>query len=378
LLQPSHMRLLVLTIVTLLSSLSMSGGAIGASVEQETLQHLAALRAVKADSTPEQMQKHNEQMDEAWQFYHANKDQVLPVLRRELAAELRRKPPAQLLLLDVASFLFVEGDEADHQRSLQALLAIDTNSQIIQANFDQLFRLTHGMSSTADAKLLPFIDRTFLTTERSVFVPEHSLTLNPTLICAFLYGGFGAAGESHLQPRLKDRDLTERVLEILKWIGSPDSVSAVEAAMPAKLDHDLFARELTFMMTNGGLQGREAMLQVDRARLDAQAKQFYEKVRPAIEAQDYAQLRKRFDKFSGETRLSEEQIKERLALMYRNYGKDNRLNPQALLDSSLGKDYLIGELSRIRSRMFSRASDEALSDVELTNAVLNTLRYRDH
>ena len=64
--------------------------------------------------------------------------------------------------------------------------------------------------------------------------------------------------------------------------------------------------------------------------------------------------------------------------MYADYGKDNRLNPQALLDSRLGRDYLIGELIRIRSRMFSRVSDEALSDVELTNAVINTLRYRNY
>jgi hypothetical protein len=148
--------------------------------------------------------------------------------------------------------------------------------------------------------------------------------------------------------------------------------------MPAQSDYDLFTRELTFMMINGGPEGREAMLQVDPAHLDAQSKPYYEKVRPAIEAQSYPQLRKKFEQFTGETKLNEEQIKQRLAAMYENYGKDNRLNPQALLDSTLKKDYLIGELSRIRARMFSRVSDEALSDIELTNAVMNTLRYRDH
>src|SRR5205085_1263642 len=117
----------------------------------------------------------------------------------------------------------------------------------------------------------------FLATERSVTVPEHSLTLNPTLICAFLYGLYGVEGEQHLQPKLKDRDLTERVLEVLKWIGSPDSVPAVKAAMPPQPDYDLFARELTFMMINGGPEGRDAMLDVDRAHLDAQSKQHYEK-----------------------------------------------------------------------------------------------------
>jgi len=371
-------RFAALSIGALYFCLMASISAFSESVEQETLQHLAELRAIKADSTPEQIQKYNERMDQAWQFYHAHKAEALPVLRRELATELRRGNPTQLVLLDVASFLFVEGDSEDHKAALEALLAIDSGAQIIQNNFDQLFRLTHALTSTGDPRLLPYIDRTFLSTERTVFIPEHSLTLNPALACSFLYGGFGDEGERHLLPKLKDRDLIERVLEILKWIGSPQAVAAVQAAMPPQQDYDLFARELTFMMVNGGPQGRDTMLNVDRAELDPQSKQHYDKVRAAIEAQDYAQLRKRFDQFTGETRLSEDQIKQRLAQMYADYGKDNRLNPQALLDSRLGKDYLIGELIRIRSRMFSRVSDEALSDVELTNAVINTLRYRDY
>jgi len=197
------------------------------------------------------------------------------------------------------------------------------------------------------------------------------------LMCAFLYGVYGTDGERHLQSKLNDRDLAERVLEVLKWIGSPDSVSAVRASMTAQSDYDLFSRELTFMMVNGGPQGREAMLHLEPARLDAKSQQQYEKVKPAIEGQNYAQLRKKFDSFAGERKVDDEQLKERLAKMYESYGKDSRLNPQALLDSALPKELLITELMRIRTRMFMRVSNETLSDVELTNAVLNTLRYRD-
>jgi hypothetical protein len=100
-------------------------------------------------------------------------------------------------------------------------------------------------------------------------------------------------------------------------------------------------------------------------------------VKPAIEAQNYAQLRKKFDQFEGEKNVSDDKLKQSLAAMYENFGKDSRLNPQALLDSSLSKDYLIGELTRIRARMFTQVVNQTLSDVELTNAVLNTLRYRD-
>ena len=42
----------------------------------------------------------------------------------------------------------------------------------------------------------------------------------------------------------------------------------------------------------------------------------------------------------------------------------------------LHDERLIGQLEGIRARTFYRISDEALSDVEITNAVLNGLRYR--
>jgi hypothetical protein len=42
----------------------------------------------------------------------------------------------------------------------------------------------------------------------------------------------------------------------------------------------------------------------------------------------------------------------------------------------LPKQFLIDELTRIRERTLLRVTDEALSDLELTNSVLNSLRYR--
>ena len=369
---------IALLMLVLSTSPMLLADARAASTEQETLRHLKQLRALPADASPDRLRQHNEAMDEAWKFYHGHRDEALPVLRRELAAEVHKPKPAPLLLLDVASYLYLDGEPEDRMRSLQALLAIDPDAPTIQANFDQLFRLTHGLAPMADARLLPFIDRVFLPTERGVMLSEQSFTLNPTLMCAFLYGVYGAEGERHLQPMLKNPERIERVMEVLKWLGSPDSVAAVEGAMPPKIEYDMFARELTFMMVNGGPQGREAMLRLDSARLDEQSKQHYERVKPAIEAQVYAQLRKKFEQFTGEQKVPDDKLKQQLATMYDNFGKDSRLNPQALLDSSLSKDYLIGELSKIRARMFTHADNQTLSDIELTNAVLNALRYRDH
>ena len=55
-----------------------SAAAWSASTEQETLRRLAQLRTIDPSSTAEQIQKHNEQMDEAWGFYKAHKDEAMP------------------------------------------------------------------------------------------------------------------------------------------------------------------------------------------------------------------------------------------------------------------------------------------------------------
>ena len=62
--------------------------------------------------------------------------------------------------------------------------------------------------------------------------------------------------------------------------------------------------------------------------------------------------------------------------MFANYGKHDRADLFATLDSRLPSTFLINELVRIRSRMFHRLSDEALHDVKAINAILNTLYYR--
>jgi hypothetical protein len=62
--------------------------------------------------------------------------------------------------------------------------------------------------------------------------------------------------------------------------------------------------------------------------------------------------------------------------MIAHYGRDDRTNPVAILDSGLESDFLITQLLNVRSRTLYRLSDEALDDVAVTNALINGLRYR--
>jgi hypothetical protein len=74
--------------------------------------------------------------------------------------------------------------------------------------------------------------------------------------------------------------------------------------------------------------------------------------------------------------LGDDELKKKLSAMFESYGKLDETSPEAILDSKLPRQFLIDELTRFRERMFHRLSDEALSDVIMTNAILNTLHYR--
>ena len=146
--------------------------------------------------------------------------------------------------------------------------------------------------------------------------------------------------------------------------------------MLADRNYETFSRATTFMMKTGGSEGRAAMLRLSPKDFDAQSQEYFERVRPQIEATSYETLRKQFSTGRDFAPLTEDTLKKRLAAMYENYGKDDTTEPSAVLDSTLPRTFLINELLRIRARMFRRLSDEGLSDVVGTNTILNALYYR--
>jgi hypothetical protein len=354
-----------------------SVGSSAATIEQETLAHLDRIRAVRVGGDAKANEAYNKQMDEAWKFFNANQKSVLAILRRELSLESRKDKPNNLFLLDIGYYLYLHKEVSDKELGKQALFRLDTTSEIIRSNQQQLFHFTHAVASDKDPKLLPFLDKTFLKEKVTAFIPQHSLTLDETLVCVFLYGIYGQTAELHLKSLLKDRSLAQKVIEILIWIGSPDSIQDVKAAMTASRDYEAFVRATAYMMKIGGPRGRAIMLAIKPGDFDDKSREFYGKVKKDIEATSYSILRKQFTGIPGIAKLSGDDLKKRLSAMYENYGKDDEISPEAVLNSDLPRDFLINELLRIRSRMFYRLSDEALSDVVMTNAILNTLYYRD-
>jgi hypothetical protein len=202
------------------------------------------------------------------------------------------------------------------------------------------------------------------------------MRLDPTMVCVFIYGAYGAGAEAHLLAKLGTRDIAIRVLEILAWIGTSESVAPVSRALERRGDLEFYTRAMSVLMMNGGPAGRDALVRFDAAKLDEAARKKHEQMLEQFKKLDYASMREKFTAIADSAKLGDDEVRRRLKSMYENDGKDDSTSPLALLDSGVPAPELIAELVRIRSRMFRRLSDEALSDVEVTNFLVNTLRYR--
>lgn len=357
------------------------------TAQRETLAHVERMRGIRAAISPEEARKFNAWLDAAWKFFLANPKDALPVLRRELATEMARKPRNDFMLLDLGYFLHEHGEAQDRQPAREALLALDPNAPVMRFNEQELFDFTHAAASDGDARVLAFIDRTYLRTPRSLQVPlpplpgakqpPAPLPLDATGLCVVLYGSYGPGAEAHVRRHLDDAAIRHRVLETLIWIGTPDSNADVRSTLTAAgRDYETFVRAATFLIRAGGPQGRFFLLGVNPATLDGRTREYYAKIRKAIQDTNFAQLAKPFDT-EAKLRLPDEEVKRRLAAMNSGYGSDVRLPPEAIVNSTLPRAFLIEQLLRARERSLRRLTASSLGDVQLTDALLNALYYRE-
>jgi hypothetical protein len=346
------------------------------TLEQETVTRVNQLRTVRVDQGSKSFDAYNKQMDDAWKFFKSNKTLVLPILRSQLKDELRRAQPNDLVLLDIGFFLHLNDGDEGKALGLDALFSLNPNDPVIVANGKQLFEFAHAAAREHDPRVLAFTDRAYLSSNRQVFIPQHALKLDSTLLCVFLYGAYGPESERHLRAKLSDRSTVKRVLETLVWLGSPASLPEVRDAFAASPDYETFARLTSYMMQSAGPEGRSFMLALSTRGLDQQSQQYYSKVQTAIRSMSFESIKASFARFPGDKVLPNAEILTRLSAMIENYGKDNRTSPLAILESTLSSELLTAELAKVRSRSLHRLSDEALSDVQVSNALMNGLRYR--
>jgi hypothetical protein len=370
----------------MLAMAAVSSAAVSSATttsEQETLDRLARMRAMPAVTAGGEAQQQRRDLDAAWRWFGNNKTVALPVLRRELAAELKKPQPSQLVLLDVGYFLRSLGEPADRALSMRALLAIDPAGIVPRTQNQQLFRFIHAIAADRDPRLFPLIDQVFLRGDVTVLVPQQGYTVDATSVCIYLYGQYGALAEQHLRGLLNDPAVVNRALEVLMWVGSPDSVPAV-AALLASADADTFARAATFMLRAGGPLGRDALLAFDPRGLQGKARQFYMQTRPQLGAMHFNALVQQLsdappaEKAPPPRRLDEAAARQVLASLSAAYGSYEGVQPIELALAAMPTAQLIDELLRLRERSLLRISAEALADIDTTNTLINTLRFRDN
>jgi hypothetical protein len=349
-----------------------------ATLEQETVSKIEQIRAIKAGQNNATMATYNQEMDAAWKFYASHKSEILPILRAQLKAEINREQPSDLVLLDVGLFIHENDGTEGKALAREALFRLNPRAGTINENWKELFELAHGAAEDHDARVLDLIDRNFLTSDQKIFIPQHALQLDGTLICVFLYGTYGTEAESHLKAKLQDHVVTQRILELLVWLGSPDSVRQVGEVLSVSPNYETFSRVTAFMMQAAGPAGRDFMLKLDPNKLDPQSREYLSKIHSAIQAMSFETLHGSLASFPGDKKLADPEVNLRIDAMIANDGKDDRTSPLAILDSGLGADFLIASLQKVRSHSLYRLSDEALSDVEVTNTLVNALRYRSH
>jgi len=347
-----------------------------APIEQEVASRVERLRRIDPRADAKAIERYNREMDEAWRFYEANDVDAVPVLRKALENELTKSSPHDLVLLDVGHFLYRTGTASDRDLGKRALFAMNARSTIARPHAEEIFKFAHRVVAERDPRALAFVDRAFLEANTVIVIPQHAMTLEDTLIGVFLYGVYGEGAEAHLRAKLADPGLRNRVLEILIWIGSTESVPEVSRILAVNSGYETFIRAATFMMQAGGPEGRAAMVALDTRSLDDRSRVYYDRVSEAIKGQSYGGLHRALSRFPGDAKLDDKEVLRRLAAMAENYGKDDKTSPSAILDSGLPKDVLIRQLMRVRARTLHRLSNEALTDLKVTNNLINALRYR--
>ncbi len=374
---PARQCALVVSLLGILAVVDASTAG-AATLEQETVTRIEQIRAIKAGQNSATMATYNQEMDAAWKFYTSHKPEILPILRAQLKTEIDRGQPSDMVLLDVGLFIHENDSSEGKALAREALFRLNPRAAVVNENWKELFELVHGAAEDHDARVLDLIDRNFLTSDQKIFIPQHVLQLDGTLICVFLYGTYGTDAETHLRAKLQDHSVTRRILELLVWLGSPDSVRQVGDVLSASPNYETFSRVTAFMMQAAGPAGRDFMLKLDPSKLDPQSREYLSKIHSAIQAMSFETIRGSLASFPGDKKLSDPEVRLRIDAMIANYGKDERTSPMAILDSGLGPDSLIASLLKVRSRSLYRLSDEALSDVEVTNTLVNALRYRGH
>lgn len=317
------------------------------------------------------------ELDEDWDaFDHAGaagQAKIRAAIDDEIA---RGSPRNDFLLLDLGRFLVGSGGDENAKAAERALIAIDPDGRSLGRSWADYFRFTHAVAR-GRPQVRVVIDRGFLGKDRAVFLPGDRLPLAPHIVTTALYGVTGPDAEDHLTSLLARPETPHRdILEALVWLGTERSVDAVAAVLRTDGSKEVVVRAVTMLMKVGGPRGRDAVLAIDASRVAADARAYLDEIRSGVAALSGKQLAAEFAPFRGARHIEASELRARLDRMVANDGRDDDLNPTALLTSDLPTQELVARLAAVRSALLRTISDRTLEDVETTNALIDAVEWR--
>lgn len=338
----------------------------------KSLEYTRSIGVMSPEQLPDSI---SEDLDSNYKALLAEGTAGRRVVREAVLAESELARPNSFFLMDMGHFLVGESC-ADNVAAAAAYRAIAPSDPVVRMGSQDLFEFGHALSIKAEASTLPAALRMVMAAGGAVSVPAHATTLDATLQGVFLLGPYGRASEAALAASLDEEASRDRALEILSWIGSPASTPAVVRTLRGDHDHPTFVRALTFLMSLGGAEGRHAVQSFDAGILAEGDRALLVQAQGASKTLSFEKLRQRVP--GGGSVPPARALRERFARMIANAGRDDTFEPSNVLDSDLPRQELGEWLQATRAAQLRRLSDEALSDVEVTNMLLLVLSFRDH
>ena len=361
----------------LFSSLFVPHGFASKDLRVETKKRLQIVRSVSLNPTKSDINKYNLKRSKIWNFFLTSKRITLPILERELKAEIEKKDKNDFFLLEVGHFLFLQGSTVQKNKAVQALYSIDASKISKSFNFNKLFNFTYRVSKERYPGILAFIDGAFLSkVKQRVVISKGSVNLDNTMICVFLYGAYGPDSENHLLKSISNPLNKQRVIEVLTWVGSEQSVIQVKKTISQETDYALLTSALTYLLQNGGSEGLQVVRELNTNKFDKDLRNFYDRIQKAARMMSLESLTARYSRHPGKLEYSDQELKLRLSHMYDNGRLDRQLNPLAIINSKLPKHVLLLELGKIRHKIFSKISNQGIGDIQFINALMNTIQFR--
>ena len=164
-------------------------------IDAEVLKKIDQLRAIQVSSDADTNRSYNNLMDDSWRFFRANRAAVLPILRNELTAEVQKPQPNDLVLLDIGYFVYSDADPTNQRVRRAALFKLNPGSPMVRSNLKELFAFCHSVAEAGDPGVLTVVDRSFLTTQQEILLPESVMILDGSQASAFIYGVYGPESE---------------------------------------------------------------------------------------------------------------------------------------------------------------------------------------